>query len=87
MSRPDYLPSTRVETHAHVYETTRYSHRLYPADDRATVRIDGDGGEITVYGHLADLTRLRDAIVDVVAELAAARQNIAQQGTAAESAA
>lgn len=74
MSRPDYLPSTRIETHAHVYETTRYSHRLYAAEDRATVRIDGDGGEITVYGRFAELTRLRDVLVDVVAELAAARQ-------------
>jgi hypothetical protein len=73
MSRPDWLPTTHVEVGLHVFETTRYSPRLYPEQDRATVRIDGVDAHVTVFGHHGDLVRLRDVIGEVIAQLDAAR--------------
>ncbi|SDG02504.1 hypothetical protein [Pseudonocardia oroxyli] len=73
MSRPEWLPTTHVEVGVHVYETTRFATRLYPEQDRATVRIDGSDAHVTVFGHHGDLVRLRDVLAEVVTQLETAR--------------
>lgn len=72
MSRPAFLPSSTVDVHVHVYETSTIASVVYAVEDRATVRLDGSGGQVTVYAGRAELARLREALADVVTELDAA---------------
>lgn len=79
MSRPGFLPSSRVSVAVHVYETSTIDSTVHPGEGRATVQVDGSGGAVTVYAKRADLVRLRDALTEVVAELDAARARLAAE--------
>ncbi|MEU4373121.1 hypothetical protein [Pseudonocardia alni] len=83
MARPASLPTTHVEVGVHVYETTRYATRLYPEQDRATVRVDGADAHVTVFGHHADLIRLRNVLTEVVTQLESARSQTSTASTTA----
>lgn len=87
MSRLEYLPSSSVAVMVHVYESSTFSTRLHPGEDRAVVAASGSGGELTLFAHRTELARLRDVLAEVVAELDAAHACPAAELTAAETAA
>jgi hypothetical protein len=76
VSRPDWLRSSAVDVSAHLYESTSFVPRVYVDEDRATLRIDGSGGGVTLYADRSDLARLRDALADVLADLNAQRTTL-----------
>jgi hypothetical protein len=73
VSRPDWLPSTSVDVNVHIHETARLIPHLYAQEARAIVRVEGSGGSVTLYANRDGLSRLRDVLADVVAQLDAAR--------------
>ncbi|MGE0300557.1 MAG: hypothetical protein AB7I38_19000 [Dehalococcoidia bacterium] len=79
MSRPGFLPSSSVDVAVHVYETSTIGSTVHAAEHRATVRLGGSGGQVTVFADRGELVRLRDALAEVVAELDAARARLAAE--------
>lgn len=73
MIRPAHLPAVVMSTSVHLFSSTSFNSRLYPADRRATVRLGSRDVDVTVYADRADLARLRDLLTEVVAQLDAAR--------------
>jgi hypothetical protein len=67
--RPAGLPASSVDVAVHVYPESTIGHRLYPAENRATVRVRGSGGEVTLFADYDDLVRLWDAFADAAIEL------------------
>ncbi|ODU02493.1 MAG: hypothetical protein ABS81_17395 [Pseudonocardia sp. SCN 72-86] len=72
MTRPDHLPAVVMSTSVHLFSSTRFTPRTYPADRRATVRLGSRDVDVTLYADRADLARLRDLLAEVVAQLDAA---------------
>lgn len=61
----------------HVDEATQIIGRVHPAEDRVTVDLRPAEefviDRVTLFAHQPDLVRLRDALTEVIAELADAR--------------
>lgn len=81
MSRPAFLPSSSVVVCVHVFESSTFATVIHAGEGRATVRLDGSGGDVTVFADRAELVRLRDVFADVVTELDAARARLAAELT------
>ena len=59
-----------MEAGAHVNAFTQISHRLYVAEDRVTVTLEGTNfARLTLYLPHAELLRLRDTLTAVALEL------------------
>ncbi|GAA1187495.1 hypothetical protein [Pseudonocardia alaniniphila] len=55
---------------AHVNPTTAIDYTVYPAENRATVSLEGSGlTNVTLFAERPELVRLRDALAALVAEL------------------
>lgn len=63
------LATSSVDVAVHVYPETVIGHKLYPAENRATVRVRGSGGEVTLFADYDELVRLWDAFADAAIEL------------------
>lgn len=62
MTRPAFLPSNTVAVSLHVYETTEFTTRTYPYDDRVTIDATGSGGSVTLFLDRPDIARLRTVL-------------------------
>ena len=67
--RPSFLPSSTVAVSVHVYDSTEFPVRYYPAEDRVTVDVTGSGGSVALFLDHADLSRLRAVLEQTEREL------------------